>query len=222
MTNPPYEVATREDWVFALSVDGNDYRVVWTGLEVFETGYTDHFLQLFENGVEVSSSFKGNTKAVIEAVIAYRAIQLREEYNIAKARFANEVESYSKAAKDMIVALAERSWAQEYVGQYNNVNLYLETVAYILEEPLGQISRWVGELIDEKRIGLNGAILISYENYEASRLRQEAFTGHKEYDSTDSGDWGCGYCGAHAWAEEGVDPHSMPCSKDAYRSKIRF
>ena len=217
MTNPPYEILTREDWVFSLEVDGNKYRAIWMNyIRPFDS-HEEHRLVIEKDGVEVSSyNNEENVAAIIEAVCSYRIRQVQDGYNIK-----NNVDFYGPNRKEnmkkTILDLAARSWEDEYLGQHPFGFLYMETVAKILGVDIPQVGIWISELTDEKKLGLNGAILISYEEYEASLNRWEEHNGHKDFHTSDQGDWKCWYCEAGAFAEDELDPKNFECIEGKYK-----
>lgn len=121
--------------------------------------------------------------------------------------------------QDIVYDLFLRSENKEYIGQ-GSESLYVQDIHRILgySTEFGYLVESTYEIIDdlkaEKKIGLNGNILVPWERSEADRLYLEKETGHKEYDSSDMGGyWYCTYCGERGdWQDpEKGDPKQVPC-----------
>lgn len=209
--HPPYEIITREDWVFELTVDGDCYRVIWlNNIRTFD-GYEEHRLTVFKNGIEPKDSQDTNSIAATKAAQAYRIFQLQAEY-----RLNDELlffDNRKEKMKRIILELAERAWGDEFLGQDLYGFLYAQTVSKILDER--DIHRWLSELIAEEKIGLNGAILIPYEEYIANFSKKENSTGHRKIGFNDQGDWYCSFCKTHGSSQAEEDPWNYPCVKAA-------
>lgn len=208
MTNPPYEILKREDWVFELTVDGDNYRVIWmNNIRTFDS-YEEHRLTVSKNGAEHEDRDDLNTRAVIEAAHAYRIRQLHLEYGLDDSMFIVRKDRRERL-KEVILDLAERSWKDEFLGQYLFGFLYTETVVEILKARDGY--ELISELIAEKKLGLNGAILISYEEYAENFAAQERRTGHKKISFNDQGDWYCDFCKLEGDSQAGEKSTDYPC-----------
>lgn len=211
MSQPPYKITKREDWVFELTVDGATYRVVWMNYIREADGYEEHNLTTFKDGVSADNS-DVNTSAAVEAARAYRMTQLKNEYGLVNPGF----EFYSNRTaklKEIILALAQRSWGSEYLGQYHYSWFYIQDVAAALDIEMTEAISLVDELMDEEKIGLNGFILIPHEDYIKTFEFLESKYGHKRLSISDFGYWHCSFCGASGEPEDETSPKDFACVK---------
>lgn len=117
-----------------------------------------------------------------------------------------------------LLELYERSLTGEYMGQgSHNSLLYVQDVAAIFDEPLGDTLEVMAKLIEDRRIGLNGMILTSHEAYERTFEMYREANGHLRLTASDFGYWSCAACGASG--DEWDDPADTPCSKASIPSK---
>jgi len=203
-----YEIKSTPDWVLGITIDDVAYEVIWMRITRVEDNYSEHHFGVYLKGSDKAlSSQDPFIEPLKEAASAFRIAQLQKE--LGNKEFFLE----KKKSKKVILELAERSFQGDYLGQYSNDNLYLQTVAKVLDIPLADVGKYVGELINEKKIGLTGAILIPYETYAANKQEALVRTGHKDFSSSDMGGWSCNYCGNNAWPEDDVNPLSIPCVK---------
>lgn len=203
-------ITEREAWAFSLNVDYHHYRVVWLIATRVEDGYEEFRLIAYKDRQRFSGYKEdSDVDAALEAARAFRIRQLQETYS-----FGSSLAYYQgdfTVAKNSIVELAKRSWDNEFLGQYMFSWLYLDNVALILELSLGEVQSLVRELIAEKKLGINGAILIPFEDYEAELEEKEKLSGHKEIHYNQEGGWYCGFCGASGESQSGDHPLDFPC-----------
>jgi hypothetical protein len=111
---------------------------------------------------------------------------------------------------EAILELFNRSREGEYLGQAaNNDLLYVQDVAAIFDEPMGDTLSTVAELIEEGKIGLNGMIFTTNEAYERTFEHYREANGHRRLTASDFGYWSCAACGS--FGDEWDDPADTPC-----------
>jgi hypothetical protein len=135
---------------------------------------------------------------------------------VLKGKIENPEWEAHKYQMEVLVALAERSFNQEFVGQRSNELLYLQDVAEVLELPMDQMWKFSEEFIEKEQLGLFGAIIIPWADYVEQKQAAEGLTGHKDFSSSDMGDWSCGYCKAEGSENNCLEPEDVECVKDAY------
>jgi len=176
-----------ENWVLTLNHNGTEYQVVWAlfpednncKLIVLRDG------EYVQRGNDISSAK--------DAATAFRINQLQKEYNIDPYTIlsnqntddldfdldndllgfgdetADEVEAGNSETelmsqqKTAVLELAERSFKKEFLGQYSDELLYLQTVARILQLPEPSIFEAAQELVSEGLVGLSGNILVPFD-----------------------------------------------------------
>jgi len=215
------DVTFTEEWEFSAEVYGIKYRAVWVHYSYQKWGTEARFLVVERDREEYHCNQIGKEDPLVMAftasAIAFRVEEIKRSY---KGLDTNdrwiEPEKFHERAKEVLVTLAELSWDGEYMGQEKNETFYLQHAAPLMGFDMSEMWPLARELMEEKRIGLNGAILIPYDDYAATKASQESSTGHKDYDATDMGGWWCNYCGARRWPEEQVNPKDVPCIEDAY------
>lgn len=113
---------------------------------------------------------------------------------------------------DIVVDLFLRSQAGEYIGQSNQF-LYVQDVAAILKFDFQETYKIVATEIANKRLGLNGNILISYSEMKADQEYLLKETGHRDYYVIDfTSEWGCKACGAFSSFDDDKGPNDIECN----------
>lgn len=111
---------------------------------------------------------------------------------------------------EAILELFSRSKEGEYLGQAaNNDLLYVQDVAAIFDEPMGDTLSVVADLIKSGKIGLNGMIFTTHEAYERTFEHYRESNGHRRLTASDFGYWSCAACGSSG--DEWDDPADTPC-----------
>lgn len=206
-----YTIDCTPEWNFSVIADGHQYDIVWAKRVRVEDGYTSYRIMVEKDG-ENADEYEDAIRLAVKAASAYRTGQVHAELK-------QRPEYYKpEAVKDFIVELYERSVNGEYLGQLMDELLYVDTVVQILEANAQHVYEMIRELIEEKRLGINGAILTSYEELAETRLHWENQVGHKQFSRSDLPDglWGCTYCGSTGWLDD-VSPTEVECIQDAYK-----
>jgi hypothetical protein len=200
-------------WFLKISFDSRSYIVAWENVTSVQYGNSDHYLNVYElvGGIEVSVG-NGNPSAVEDSLI--RAAQAFRKSEVGKGYDHNMLFLNEDKAKDWVMDIVNRAFAGEYMGQYRNENFYTQDVLDILGISYNSsFNKIFNELIEEKRVGLNGNIFISYDQYKENRAYAKESSGHLNYHVNDYGDWFCDYCGNNADSQEGISPTAVPCFK---------
>jgi hypothetical protein len=183
-----------ENWTMTLSHDGTEYRVVWAEL----TDGDERRLIVLRDGEYVQRG--DDIAPAKDAATAFRISQLQNEYDIDPFTilsnqntddldfdldndllgFEDETEDEVEAGnsdnefmsqqKAAVLELAERSFKKEFLGQYSDEMLYLQTVARILQLPESSIFEAAQELVAESKVGLIGNILVPFEDNQLPEL----------------------------------------------------
>lgn len=149
-------------------------------------------------------------RAVLKAAAIFRVMEMRGELNLGNVY----VYSDREVLKGLVVALAERSWRGEYLGQLSGSNnFYVQEVAAILDFSLTFALELVDEARREGKIGLTGYILIPHENEVAAKQRLYERTGHRSLSVSDFGYWSCSSCGKSG--DDMTNPADFECGKSA-------
>lgn len=164
----------------------------------------DHWLIAFKKEsdalVPVPSEME---KEVFAALINERVQELQKEYNISSSGKVLYAEAVTIAE-----SIIKRAWAGEWMGQQNSL-LYTQHIASILDIEPSNIYYVMGSLGQERKAGLNGNIVIPWEEENTAYKRWEASTGHKSLTMGDFGNWGCSFC--HQYGDEHDSPSSVKC-----------
>jgi hypothetical protein len=210
------KIEYEEIWSFSTSYGNHTYDVKWVYLKDSNGDFTYPYLLPFKDGETLSYSAEENNSKVrnaINAAIASRVTELKKEYVIPLTD--SDLVRWEKA-KDAIESLANRSLDDEYVGQQSSMGLYTQDVSTILDIQEYQIIQLTRELINEKRIGLNGLIYTTFEKYDKSRKFWEEKTGHKNFDRSDMGSWWCHYCGVRGDVQDELQPQDIECAEGKF------
>lgn len=110
--------------------------------------------------------------------------------------------------------LLERLWKQEYLGHYSNSYcFYFDMFQDILLLSTPEMYEMFGKLQDEEKVGLNGMIIVPFEEESRNYKMLEEKTGHHRLDVTDSGNWYCSDCNNFRYADDEnyVSPKDVAC-----------
>jgi hypothetical protein len=205
------------EWFLELGFAGTRYIVAWEFVTSVEYGNSEHYLNTYEvtdKGEKyVKESGDENElkiqESLIQAAIAFRKSEIRKDYDL------NMLWTQEEKGKEWVMDIINRAFAGEYMGQYRNEHLYVQDVMDIFDQPLASpFNKVFRELVEAKKIGLEGNIFITYEQYEENRAyAKESSGGHQDYHVNDYGDWFCGYCGNSADNQEGISATTIPCVK---------
>jgi hypothetical protein len=200
-------------WNFSVLAEGHRYDVVWEKRFIVELDYTTYGITVQKDGEQAGIS-EPDVLLAVKAAAAYKNGQINAELKQHSDYYKRDV------VKDFIVELYERSTEGEYLGQLVDELLYVDTVVKILDTNQQRVYELIRELIEEERLGTNGAILISYEELAETRKHWEEQVGHKQFSRSDlpDGMWGCTYCGSTGWLDD-VAPTEVECVKDAYKNE---
>jgi hypothetical protein len=191
-------------WSLKLSFDNKNYLYEWS--EYFHEGKSfGYFAKVLDEETRKELRYTPESEAVIKAAVAFRVSQIREETK-------NSIPENGKSKK-LILEYAERARNGEFLGQYNDQTLFVQEVAKLLDFSFSYTFDFVQELIQEQKIGLNGNILIPYEDYIATFTYLYKRTGHKLLSVSDWGYWGCQACSKHGDPDDPntADPSKVPC-----------
>jgi len=145
------------------------------------------------------------------AASAFRVSEIQSKINL------NSVEMSKKdARKNKILEFFEDSQKGKYLGQKsNNATFYVQDAAELLRISLKSAIDYVNELIKEEKIGLNGLILIPYEDYAREKTIVRKETGHKSISISDFGWWSCSSCGKGG--DDWTNPKDFKCEDDGIK-----
>lgn len=195
------------NWKLGLTFDNKEYLFEWYEYihEGKSFGYCKNVTVVGEEDQPRNST---EVELVVTAAEALRTAQVRNEI---KADFIFEKEEI----KEAILRYFDRASKGEYLGQPTGGLLYVGNIADILSFPVGYVRDFVEDLIEDKRIGLNGDILIPYKDYMETFKYWFDKTGHKRLTVSDFGGWYCTECGQVGSGDESEtsDPKKFPCIK---------
>jgi hypothetical protein len=154
-----------------LNIDGHDVSwMAYSGVNSNDVSYTGYQLQCQcdflvqrdpQSGtiIHTGDSHHCRYKA---AAIMLREREVQEELD---QEFAGSIRSGGLAfmredcLPDLLLRLFARHQTGEWIGQFDDQALYLQTLAHILDTPMRTLDQAARKLMDERRIGLSGAIL---------------------------------------------------------------
>lgn len=201
------------DWEIEFLFNNERFLVTWEHFTQSKTGNTDHYLVSYQDNKD--KWLKVDKTSALAAAAAWRSQEIRKKYyeqlHGIEVMIGGTKQSLEQRFDDVIYDLFKRSEAGEYVGQSSSF-IYIQDAARILDEPYKQVFVSVHRLIESKKLGLTGNILISWEQYDANQKYWLRKTGHKGFDSSDmGGNWWCTICGAKGEWVDGDDPKKVPC-----------
>jgi len=225
-------------WQMGLSFGEENFVVTWSRAKSLVYGNSGFYLKAWrlnnngsleeleelEFGDSEDSTPHSLYKTVLEAAKSFAGTKAltkypRDFFGISKDQVIGLNNEPITSNHDVVYDLFLRSEQKEYIGQTNEF-LYVQDIRRILSYSMefGYSMEYVYEIIDglkaQKKIGLNGNILVPWERSEADRLYLEKETGHKDYDSSDMGGyWYCRYCGEQGdWQDpDRANPKQVPC-----------
>lgn len=188
-------------WAMGLMYEGHFTEVAWCRVTAAgrDNGFSDYALRIRVDGKH--SSVDKN----------YEAYSVARELRIAEIRKGLVAEGIIKDESTLSSGLhSEAEIAEatetifhrvqngEFLGQRQGTIIYVQDVAEILGSKPFVVLKTIGKVLEpEKRIGLNGMILTSWEEQEEARASLEEQTGHKDLSLSDFGGWHCAACGKH-------------------------
>ena len=142
-------------------------------------------------------------ESLFQLLAAKRVQEIQAEYNIPSADF-DEL-----AISENILA---RVWTGEWMGQLrNSYYFFIDNLAAILGKDFVTASNIVNALNRQGKAGLNGFIIVPWEEEDDAFTSWEKSTGHKKLIVSDGHGWGCQFCGNHA-DERGPWASEVPCA----------
>lgn len=106
--------------------------------------------------------------------------------------------------------IIDRAWSGEWMGQKRNSLFYIQDLTAVMAIPLPSVAQLIASLNLRGKVGLNGAILIPFEDEAATFKKLESETGHKRLYKSDFGQWYCQHCG-NSGSEEEPWATEVPC-----------
>lgn len=186
--------------------EGLKLRYEWREFFDSEGDSIGHWGALFDPETGEETDLEHDLKESFKAAAsAFRVSELRRGLKL------NSIDMFSdESKKKAILDLFYDSQRGKYIGQTSHNSLvYVQDISELLRLNLRVALRYFQELIEEKKIGLNGMILTSYSTYEESRVRQEKQTGHKSISISDFGYWYCATCKQRG--DDYSDPSDYKC-----------
>lgn len=172
---------TKDRW---LKVSRKEESGVLTSIDDIHSEDSDHF------------------ETLIRFMADKRVKEIQSEYGIA----AGSVDEL--AVTEQILA---RVWEGEWMGQLrNSYYFFIDTLGEIFNKDFLEAADIVAALNRQEKAGLNGFIIVPWQEEEDGYKGWEETTGHKKLSVGDSGGWGCQHCGNHAY-EEGPWAAKVPC-----------
>lgn len=195
------------DWSMRMSFDGVNYEYSWQ-----ESFYKDKSMGYYGiiTNIDTGENLHGSSQEWIEQAIShaasvFRQTQLRNEKTETRRSL-----SLAHDVSEKILKFYERSTTGEYLGQRSNNELfYVQDVASLLDMPMQYVLKTIDEMIKTGKIGLNGMILIPYEQYAETFRQLEKSTGHKQISISDFGWWSCVACGQNG--DDYTNPKDYKC-----------
>lgn len=191
----------RAEWV-GYTFEGKETKDRWFGISKKEHG---DFVRIDEDA---------DDDAVLDAVkaafVQMRIDEIHNEYGTPVT-----VEEKLEFSKKVL----ERSWDGDWMGQRSSW-FYIDNLAQVLKTDFQEAARIVGLLEERKIVGLNGFIIIPWEEAEKTRQYLEDETGHKDLRRSDFGGWSCGHCFRNE-DERGLVPSEVKCVEPDFIRKRR-
>lgn len=166
--------------------NGEKYSAEWVTFLHDGKEMNDRWMKIFKSttGGLIAVTGDSATREVSKALSAAKCLQLREEYNISSPETDN-----IQIAEHII----RRSWNGEWMAQHNSW-FYIDNLAEIFGTTFGAAAQMVADLTEKKVVGLNGFIIIPWEQAEETRYKLEVQSGHRMLELSDWGGWSCGHC----------------------------
>ena len=191
-------------WYVKIDYYGNEYFAAWVLYYSVADGHElGYWFITYKNGDELSD-FNDEGKMIRNAAASLRSFEVRAQYD-------EKIRYDFGLLLDAVLDIVNRHLNGEYVGQLSG-SLYTTTIADILNVSENQVFDAVSILRNKKKVGLNGFILIPFEQDENNRKYLEKISGHKDFDRSDFGDWwACRACGNNGDWENGNKPSDFSC-----------
>lgn len=188
-------------WAMEISFGVERYLVGWYKVQSgFYLG-----VWIIEDGVPCEIG-QGATYEAVRA--ASRAFAASLAYDRLGLRYA-----FSMTLEQMVLAVVAEANTGAYIGQSVDI-LCVQDVARVLNYDAATVWQACERLRAERKIGLDGAMIISIEWDDRNRQRGFESTGHLDLRLSDFGGWSCGACGQHGNPDEGDAAASdLPCVK---------
>lgn len=153
---------------------------------------------------ELSNISDEEYSRIVAAFAAQRVKTIQKEYGIPSPDL-DEIDISEK--------ILARVWAGEWMGQlHNSYYFFVENLASILGKDFPYILGLVDTLGVQRKAGLNGFIIVPWQEEENAYLSWEKQTGHKRLLVSDWGGWNCGHCG-NSGDEYGPSPSKVACER---------
>lgn len=200
-------------WAMGLMYEGRFTEIAWCHVTAADDNnrFSDYAVRVRVDGE--ASSVDKNPKAY-DIARDLRIAEIRKGLEAMKKVKSNDESSsrfyYLSDIADATETLFHRAKRGDFVGQRLGTILYVQEVAEILENKPSTVLQTIHQvLLPERRIGLNGMILTSWEAYEEVRRSLEEQFGHKDMVLSDFGSWSCAACGKHG--DEFDNPADKEC-----------
>lgn len=201
------------DWTMGLSYGDLQVEYRWRDYiyEGKSVGYYGSLVDLATGeGLLNSSAEEWLVSALKTAAASFRRVEIRSSLDTNSIEFAVNKDHRKRVALELF----ERSQRGEFLGQASHNELfYVQDLAAILDQPMSTTLELVHELVGEGKLGLNGMILIPFEDQEDAFESLKQSTGHLRLSLGDFGYWGCEACGK--FGDEYDNPRDFECSPAA-------
>lgn len=196
-------------WAMQFVYNGDITDVAWCQITSTTNNFADYGVRIRVNGVIVDD--RENQESFEVAKTLRKQEVYKELLEGKKADILGDTSFYNRDdIADATETLWKRASTGEFVGQFNSSMIYVQEVASILGIHMSKVLEAIdGILVPQKRIGLNGMILTTWESQEGERAFLEEKYGHKNMSLSDFGYWGCSACGKHG--DDYDNPKDYPC-----------
>lgn len=144
-------------------------------------------------------------ECIVQLLAAERVKEIQAEYGLPS----EEIDEVSISEQ-----ILTRVWSGEWMGQLRNSYYFFgDNLAKILgKDSSFEIFETIDTLRAQKKVGLNGFILVPWEEEDNAFKSWEKSTGHKKLTVSDMGGWRCEACGNFAY-QEGPWAAKVPCEE---------
>lgn len=208
------KIEKRIDWEMELIHEEHHYLAVWVKTTFLETNKTSYSLDVFEienTKTTLLSEYDDKLAIFVKAAAqAFQRAKIQSEFSYSLLEIENKHLNIFDNFDSVVVSLFNRAQAGEFLGQQND-HFYLQDVASILGFSFPIIHTSVIKLEAQHRLGLDGNILIPWDERKANMDYGFASTGHKDYQISENGKkWWCRVCGSGGDFDE-LNPNDIPC-----------
>lgn len=190
------------EWCSFIIHDGTETRDRWLKVSRKEESGILTDIDVDDDDDEDSDEDATKKDVIVRLLAAKRIQEIQAEYGIPS----SDVDEL--AVTELILA---RAWAGEWMGQLrNSYYFFIDTLGEIFNKDFLEAADIVATLNRQEKAGLNGFIIVPWEEEEDGYKSWEKSTGHKKLSVGDSGGWDCQHCGNHAY-EEGPWAAKVPC-----------